>query len=90
MCDREDGAGFQELVHSEEGVLVNDWCIRANLDSDQQAGFEIHHKKKSVGIASDVSSFQVGKKRYHASEASVLVEASVVQRAKDTLPEAAR
>lgn len=90
VCDRKAGAGFGELIQSDEGILVADWCIRANLDVDQPAGFEIHHQNKRVGLASDVSTFRVGKKSYRASEASVLVEGAQVHRARDVLPQVAR
>lgn len=90
VCDRKEKLPFQEVVQNEAGVCVDGWLIRAHLNPEQQAGFEIGHSQKRICLAVDVVSFVVGKKNYRASNESVLVEPSQVQRVRDTLPQAAR
>jgi len=90
VCDRKEKTPFQEVVQNDDGVFIDGWCVKANLMTDEKAGLEIVHHQKRVGLAVDVPSFVVGKQKYRASNISILVEPSGVQRAKDTLPEAAR
>jgi hypothetical protein len=90
ICDRQDNTPFQDLVQNDDGIHTDTWSIRANLNPDQKAGLEIYHQHKPIGFAADVPSFVRGTKRYRASQASILVEASTVHRTKDVLPQAAR
>ena len=90
ICDRQSNTPFQDPIQNDDGIHIDAWTIQAGLDPDQKAGLEIHHQKKRIGLAADVPSFAPGKKHYRATDASILVESSTVQRATDTLPQAAR
>ena len=48
------------------------------------------HEDKDITLGVDIPSLAVGRKRHSASDATVLIEPSGVQRAMDTLSQAAR
>ena len=57
------------------------------VKSGRDPALEIRHEDKGIALGVDVT---VDRKQQSASDATVLVEPSDVQRTTDTLPEAAR
>ena len=90
VSDKKDPGRFLNPVQEGDAITVGDWSVCARLDPGQRAGIEIHHQHRAIGFAADMPAVQVGKKSYRASKQSILVERADVQRAKDTLPRAAR
>ena len=88
--DREDDARFQDPVQRDGWICLGDWIIRGELNPDRGPALEIRHEDKGIALGVDVPLLAVGGERHCASDATVLVEPSDVQRATDTLPEAAR
>ena len=85
--DREDEARFQDPVQRDGCVYIDDWIIRGELNPDRGPALEVRHVDKGIALGVDVT---VDRKQQSASDATVLVEPSGVQRATDTLPQAAR
>jgi hypothetical protein len=90
VCDRKNKTPFKDPVQKDNHIHIDNWSIQANLNPDQKARLEIRHQNKRIALAVDMPSITVGKKRYRASKATVLIEPSRIQRATDTLPQAAK
>lgn len=86
--DREDETRFQDPVYRDGCVYIDDWIIRGQVDPDQDPALEIRDEDKGIVLSVDV--LAVGRERYRAANATVLVEPSGVQRVRDTLPQEAQ
>ncbi len=90
VCNREDKTPFQDPIRRDGCIYIGDWIIRGQLNPDQSPALEIRHEDKGVALCVDMPSLTAEQRRHRASDATVLVEPSGVQRAMDTLPQAAR